>query len=132
MGSDGLAGAPSIYRLPVVAYHDCCPQDPCIRNMLSNTRASRILARCHAALDEQMLAVSALDAALEGAKTGELLLSEAMAVRARAAISKSAADSGGGGSESPHWSEHIATQRLSEVAGRMKGAEGLTKGFLSL
>ena len=91
-------------------------------NLMSKTRAGRCLGRAHAALDEHTLSVAALEAALEGTKTGELLFSECLTLRARALVGKAAAAKAGeGGSSSPHWSEATGKQRLQEVMRRMGG-----------
>ena len=57
---------------------------PVCLNMPSKCRSGRVLGRCHAALGQHALSVSALDAALLLAKDGEHLLSEALTVKARA------------------------------------------------
>jgi hypothetical protein len=85
-------------------------------NMPSKVRAGRVLGRCHAALGQHMLSVSAFDAAIGLARSGKLLLSEALAVRGRAAAGRAGA--GGGGL---HWDEETGKQRLAEVMGRMQG-----------
>jgi hypothetical protein len=85
-------------------------------NVPSKVRAGRVLGRCHAALGEHMLSVSAFDAAIGLARSGKLLLSEALSVRGRAAAGKrEAGDSG------LHWDEKTGRQRLAEVMGRMQG-----------
>jgi hypothetical protein len=58
--------------------------------------------------------VSALDAAIELARRGRFLLSEALAIRDRALVGK------GGGSRL-HWDESMRKQRVEEVMGRMQG-----------
>ena len=50
----------------------------------SKVRAGRVLGRCHAALGEHALSVSAFDAAIKLARRGRFLLSEALAIRDRA------------------------------------------------
>ena len=104
------------------------PQDPANLNVLSKTRAARLLSRCHAALQEQTLSVSVLEAALEVAKRGELLYSESMIVRTRALLGRAAAATSSG--DSPHWSVPTGEQRLSEVMGRMAGDRGLLEKLL--
>ena len=89
------------------------------RNVPSKTRAGRILGRSHAALGEHELSVAALEAAIEASKVGELLLSEALTVRARALVGKAASATGEGGSS--HWDSYKSKQRLQEVMGRMDG-----------
>jgi hypothetical protein len=91
-------------------------QDYHNRNAPSKVRAGRVLGRCHAALGQHMLSVSAFDAAIGLARSRKLLLSEALAVRERAAAGRDGA--GGGGL---HWDEGTGKQRLAEVMGRMQG-----------
>ena len=95
-----------------------CTQDPADLNAFSKIRVGRLLGRVHAAKGEHALSVSALNSALEAAKTGELLLSEALVVRERSRLGK--ANSGG----SLHWDASTGQQRLSEVMGRMDGTAG--------
>jgi hypothetical protein len=85
-------------------------------NMLAKVRAGRVLGRCHAALGQHMLSVSAFDAAIDLAQSRKLLLSEALSVRGRAAAGRT----GLGGGEQ-HWDERMGKQRLAEVMGRMQG-----------
>jgi hypothetical protein len=85
-------------------------------NSISKVRAGRVLGRCHAALGQHMLSVSAFDAAIALARSRKMLLSEALSVRGRAAAGKSGA--GGGGL---HWDAETGKQRLAEVMGRMQG-----------
>ena len=87
-------------------------------NVQSKVRAGRVLGRCHAALGQHMLSVSAFDAAIGLARSGKLLLSEALAVRGRAAAGRNGAGSGGSGL---HWDEETGKQRLAEVMSRMQG-----------
>ena len=90
-----------------------------------------MLGRCHAALGEHTLSVAALDAALQLAKNGELLYSEALTVRERAQAGKSAAAAGASSSGSGlHWDEYTGKQQLVEVMGRMQGAVGLHEKLL--
>ena len=84
-------------------------------NAASKVRAGRVIGRCHAALGEHALSVSALDAAIVLARCGRFLLSEALAIRDRALLGQGAGGSG------LHWDEAAGTQRLVEVAGRMQG-----------
>jgi hypothetical protein len=77
-------------------------------------------------LGQHTLSVSAFDAAINLAKRGRFLLSEALTVRGRAQAwrgkgcnSDSAVDVGGSGL---HWDERTGKQRLEEVMGRMQGA----------
>jgi hypothetical protein len=93
---------------------------------VSKVRAGHVLGRCHAALGQHMLSVSAFDAAIELAKSRKLLLSEALSVRGRAVAGRNGA--GGGGL---HWDEETGKQRLAEVMGRMQGArEALERALL--
>ena len=79
-----------------------------------------MIGRCHAALGEHALSVAAFDAAIELAKRGRFLLSEALAIRGRALAGR--AGGGAGGGSGLHWDEREGKQQLSEVAGRMQGA----------
>jgi hypothetical protein len=82
----------------------------------SKVRAGHILGRCHAALGEHALSVSAFDAAIQLAKRGRFLLSEALLIRDRGLA-------GQGASKGViHWDEHTRKQQLAEVMGRMQGA----------
>jgi hypothetical protein len=83
---------------------------------VSKVRAGQVLGRCHAALGQQTLSISAFDAAIELAKSRKLLLSEALSVRGRAAAGRNGA--GGGGL---HWDEETGKHQLAEVMGRMQG-----------
>jgi hypothetical protein len=85
-------------------------------NVPSKVRAGRVLGRCHAALGQHMLSVSAFDAAIGLARSRKLLLSEGLSVRGRAAAGKH-----GAGGSSLHWDEETGRQRLAEVMGRMQG-----------
>ena len=99
--------------------------------MPSKARAGRLLGRCHAALGEHTLSVAALDAALQLAKTGELMYSEALTVRERAQAGKSAAAAGASSSGSGlHWDEYTGKQQLMEVMGRMQGDTELHEKLL--
>ena len=80
--------------------------------------------RCHTALGEHELAAACLDASRATAKTGELVLSEALAVRERALAGKAAGagattDKVGG----VHWAGEVGRQRVLEVVGRMTGGD---------
>jgi hypothetical protein len=96
-------------------------------NVPSKVRAGQVLGRCHAALGQHMLSVSAFDAAIGLARSGKLLLSEALAVRGRAAAGSNG--SGGGGL---HWDEITGKQRLAEVMGRMQGPKEVLERVLVL
>jgi hypothetical protein len=85
-------------------------------NAPTKVRAGRVLGRCHAALGQHMLSVSALDAAIGLARSRKLLLSEALSVRGRAAAGKN-----GVGNIGLHWDEETGRQRLAEVIERMQG-----------
>jgi hypothetical protein len=74
-----------------------------------------------------MLSVSAFDAAIGLARSGKLLLSEALTVRGRAATGRNAA--GGSGL---HWDESTGKQRLAEVMGRMQGPKEALERVLML
>jgi hypothetical protein len=96
-------------------------------NVLSKVRAGRVLGRCHAALGQHMLSVSAFDAAIELAQSRKLLLSEALSVRGRAAAGRS-----GAGGSGLHWDEETGKQRLAEVMGRMQGPREVLERALLL
>ena len=84
----------------------------------SKVHAGRVIGRCHAALGEHALSVAAFDAAIELARRGRFLLSEALVVRGRVLA-------GRGTSESKlHWDERKGKQQLEEMMGRMKGPRG--------
>merc|ERR1712216_1021124 len=89
-------------------------QEPLSLNVPIKTRAGRLLGRAHAKQGDHMLSAAALDSALQATKTGELLFSEALVVRARALVGKAAA------AVTPHWSDYTGKQRLAEVMGRME------------
>jgi hypothetical protein len=91
-------------------------QDYHNRNMSSKVRAGRVLGRCHAAVGQHMLSVSAFEAAIDLARLGGLLLSEALSVRGRAAAGRN-----GMGGAGIHWDKKTGEQRLTEVMGRMQG-----------
>ena len=82
--------------------------------MTSKVRAGRVLGRCHAALGQHALSVSAFDAAIVLAKRGRFLLSEALSIRGRALAGR---ESG----SRLHWDEHTSKHQLAEVMGRMQG-----------
>jgi hypothetical protein len=84
-------------------------------NVSSKVRAGRVLGRCHAALGQHVLSVSAFDAAIDLARSRKLLLSEALSVRGRVAACIGAGGSG------LHWDKEVGRQRLAEVMGRMQG-----------
>jgi hypothetical protein len=102
-------------------------QDYHNRNVPSKVRAGRVLGRCHAALGQHMLSVSAFDAAIGLARSGKLLLSEALSVRGRAAAGRNRAEGG-----QLHWDEETGKQRLAEVMGRMQGPKEALERVLVL
>ena len=94
-------------------------QDEFNFNAMSKVRAGHILGRCHAALGEHTLSVSAFDAAIQLAKRGRFLLSEALLIRDRGLAGQ------GAGKGTMHRDEHTertGKQQLAEVMGRMQGA----------
>jgi hypothetical protein len=91
-------------------------QDQFNFNASSKVRAGRVIGRCHAALGEHTLSVSAFDAAIELARRGRFLLSEALTIRDRAL-----AGQGAGGSNGLHWDKSTGKQQLVEIMGRMQG-----------
>jgi hypothetical protein len=74
-----------------------------------------VIGRCHAALGEHALSVSAFDAAIELARRGRFILSEALVVRDRALAGQ------GTGGDGLHWGEPTGKQQLAEVMGCMQG-----------
>jgi hypothetical protein len=95
-------------------------------SVVSKVRARRVLGRCHAALGQHMLSVSAFDAAIDLAHSRKLLLSEALAVRGRAATGRNEA-----GDSGLHWDAETGKQRLAEVMQRMQGPrEALERALL--
>jgi hypothetical protein len=96
-------------------------------NVPSKVRAGRVLGRCHAALEQHMLSVSAFDAAIDLARSGKLLLSEALSVRGRAVAGKS-----GTGDSGLYWDEETGMKRLVEVMGRMQGPREVLERALVL
>jgi hypothetical protein len=85
----------------------------------SKVRAGRVIGRCHASLGEHALSVSAFDAAIELARRGRFLLSEALAIRGRVLAGR--ASEGIGAGSGLHWDAHEGKQQLLEVMGRMQG-----------
>jgi hypothetical protein len=102
-------------------------QDYHNRNVVSKVRAGRVLGRCHAAVGQHMLSVSAFDAAIELAQSRKLLLSEALSVRGRAAAGRNEAEG-----NDLHWDEETGKQRLAEVMGRMQGPREVLERVLLL
>jgi hypothetical protein len=96
-------------------------------NVLTKVRAGRVLGRCHAALGQHMLSVSAFDAAIDLARSRQLLLSEALSVRGRAAAGRN-----GAGDSGLHWDEETGRQQLAEVMGRMQGPREALERALAL
>jgi hypothetical protein len=75
-------------------------------NVISKVRAGWVLGRCHAALGQHMLSVSAFDAAIDSARLRTLLMSEALSVRGRAVAGNNRS------SESRlHWGKETGGQR---------------------
>jgi hypothetical protein len=91
-------------------------QDQFNFNTSSKVRAGRVIGRCHAALGDHALSVSAFNAAIELARRGRFLLSEALIIRDRAL-----AGQGAGGNNGLHWDESTGKQQMVEVMGRMQG-----------
>jgi hypothetical protein len=101
-------------------------QDKFNFNAASKVRAGRVLGRCHVAIGQHTLSVSAFDAAIVLAKRWCFLLSEALTVRGRTQAWRGKgcnSDSVMGGS-GLHWDERTGKHRLEEVMGRMQGARG--------
>ena len=97
-------------------------EDPDNATLPSKLHAGRVLGRCHAAMGERVLSVTAFESSIDLSRLRHSLLSEALAVRGCALATKAA-----GGSDHEHttWK-----QRLVEVQGRMLG-RGLGKLALS-
>ena len=95
----------------------------------SKVYAGRVIGRCHAALGEHALSVAAFDAAIELARRGRLLLSEALTIRGRALAGR--AGEGVGGGSGLHWDEREGKQQLSGVIGRMQGPRGPLEQLLA-
>jgi hypothetical protein len=96
-------------------------------NVPSKVRAGRVLGRCHAALGQHMLSVSAFDAAIDLARSRKLLLSEPLSVRGRAVAGQN-----GTGSSGLHWDKEVGKHRLAEVMGRMQGPREALERALAL
>jgi hypothetical protein len=96
-------------------------------NVPSKVRAGRVLGRCHAALGQHVLSVSAFDAAIDLARSRKMLLSEALSVRGRAVAGKN-----GAGDSGLHWDEETGKHRLAEVMGRMQGPREALERALAL
>jgi hypothetical protein len=88
-----------------------------------------VLGRCHAALQEHALSVSAFDAAAELARRGRFLLSEVLAIRCRARAGQ--ASDGSGSGSGLHWDAQTRKKRLAEVVGRMQGPREPLERLLS-
>ena len=98
-------------------------------NAPSKVSAGRVIGRSHAALGEHALSVAAFDAAIELARRGRLLLSEALAIRGRAVAGR--AGEGVGSGSGLHWDDREGKQQLSEVMGRMQGPRGPLEQLLA-
>jgi hypothetical protein len=84
-------------------------------NVSSKVCAGQVIGRCHAALGEHALSVSAFDAAIDLARRGRFLLSEALTIRDRALVGQ------GTGGNGLHWDKSTGKQRLVEIMERMQG-----------
>jgi hypothetical protein len=93
----------------------------------AKVRAGRVLGRCHAAMGQHMLSVSAFDAAIDLARSRKLLLSEALSVRGRAAAGEDGASNNG-----QYWDKEVGKQQLEEVMGRMQGPREVLERTLVL
>ena len=83
-----------------------------------------MLGRCHAALGEHALSVSAFDAAIELARRGRYLLSEALTVRGRALAGRGASES------ELHWDEREGKQQAEDMMGCMQGPRELLERLM--
>ena len=85
-----------------------------------------MLGRCHAALGQHELSAAAFDASIELARTGRLLMSEALGVRGRWLAGREARAEAGAGTAGVggQWHEATGRARLAEVVGRMGTEEG--------
>jgi hypothetical protein len=84
----------------------------------AKVRAGLVLGRCHAALNQHVLAVAAFDAATKLAKSARLLLSEALCVKARLHVAQGMDKGAASGS---YWDESTCDQLVTEMADRMLG-----------
>ena len=90
-------------------------------------RSGRVLGRCHAALGQNELSAAAFDASINLARTGRLLMSEALGVRGRWLAGREVAEAGteaAGAGKGGQWDEATGRARLAEVVGRMGAEEG--------
>jgi hypothetical protein len=85
-------------------------------NLSSQSAPTALLPPAEDSAVAHMLSVSAFDAAIDLARSGKLLPSEALSVRGRAAAGKR--EVGGGGL---HWDEEVGRPRLAKMMGRMQG-----------
>ena len=97
-----------------IAYARAELADPFNYSVASKLRSGQLLGRCHAARGEHSLSVAAFDAAIEQAKEGLWLRSEAVTVLGRAVAGKEAGGIGG------HWPAATGIKRMREVLGRME------------
>ena len=82
-------------------------------NGVSKARAGRVLGRCHAAQGQHTLSVSALDAALQLASTGQWLAETVLALRAQVVAGRAAGSAAGG-------ENSAVRQRLAVAVARMQ------------
>ena len=83
-----------------------------------------MLGRCHAALGQNELSAAAFDASINLARTGRLLMSEALGVRGRLVAGRGAGAGAGAAGACGQWDEATGRARLAEVVGRMGAEEG--------
>jgi hypothetical protein len=115
---------PLSHPLPAVQYCSFAAADiqDCFNfSASSKVRAGRVLGRCHAALGEYALSVSAFDAAIDLAKRGRFLLSEALSIQGRVLAGQESQGGGSGSGSGLHWDERKEKQQLAEMMGRMQG-----------
>ena len=65
--------------------------------------------------------MSAFDAAIDLAKRGRFLLSEALSIRGRVLAGQESQGGRSGSGSGLHWDEREGKQRLAEMIGRMQG-----------
>jgi hypothetical protein len=71
-------------------------------------------------------------AAIELAKRGRFLLSEALSIRGRVLAGRESQGGGSGSGSGLHWDEREGKQRLAEIIGRMQGPREPLERLLAL
>ena len=91
--------------------------DDLVHNIPMRSQAGRVLGTCHAALGQPSLSRSAFDAALQLAKPGRFLWSEALVLRGRALAERELGSA-------TAFDEAQARQGVAEVVSRMHVGRG--------